>query len=999
MNITLAQVGGVALIFMLCPLLGALPLIDFIVRAAVGQRLARIGTGNISVSAAFYHGGTGVGLLAVASEALKGIAAVLLARAFFPAGSAWELLALIALVIGRYSGGRGAGTTNVVWGYLVHDWTVSVLTLLIGGGSFTIMRQRRAGRLFVLVLLPLLTLALHPHAGDVIVMSALLSLLLAWIYQQVPDDLDLPVDTAHTQSRSMFQFFRGDRALVSLDQRLDAKQVGAKAATLAQLKYWGYAVPPGWVLCPGDDPEPLLTYIPVSPETPYIVRSSAVGEDGATSSAAGQYLSILDVTSREQLATAVRRCLASYGGVAASQYRRDRGLADAAMAVLVQQQIAGAFSGVAFSRDPVAQQGNQVVIEALPGLATQVVSGQVTPERYQVHVQPADLPLTETFSATTGAPAIPDDVVLTTDGSGDVPRWLLEQVAYLARQLEARYYGIPQDLEWSYDGQTLWVLQCRPITTLTPIWTRKIAAEVIPGVIRPLTWSINRPLTCGVWGQLFTVVLGQRARQLDFGETATLHFGHAYFNATLLGEIFRRMGLPADSLEFLTRGAKFSKPPLISTLRNVPGLWRLLQREWRLDQDFRRDQARLFQPLLEALSTQPLAACSELELLARVDQILAVLEAATYYSILSPLSLALRAAILQIPTEQLDNTKTPEVMATQTLQTLANAARKLLPDLDLLKSGTTEAKTAALFAHLAETPGAQPILQQLDDFLATYGYLSEVGTDIAVPTWQEDPTLVRSLFTQMLSATQHETPLSQATEAESLTTGRSIKAKSWQFRQVQQRLDLKGQVTDVYSRLLAHLRWTIVALGDRWQQQDYLETTDAIFFLTLPEIREQVKRPSPETVHKLKPRIQQRQAQFAAQQELRVAPLVYGNNPPDPADPVESVSQGKQLLGLGASPGVIEGVIQVMTQLQADCVVEADTILVVPYTDSAWAPFLAQAGGLIAEVGGQLSHGAIVAREYGIPAVMDIPQATQIFKSGQRVRLNGHRGSIEILEV
>jgi pyruvate,water dikinase len=159
-----------------------------------------------------------------------------------------------------------------------------------------------------------------------------------------------------------------------------------------------------------------------------------------------------------------------------------------------------------------------------------------------------------------------------------------------------------------------------------------------------------------------------------------------------------------------------------------------------------------------------------------------------------------------------------------------------------------------------------------------------------------------------------------------------------------------------------------------------------------------VERPSAETRFKLQARIQQRQAQFATYQQLSVSPLVYGHNPPDPVAPFSQAVQGNLLRGLGASPGLAEGIVQVMTQLSGQVHLEAGIILVVPYTDSAWAPFLAQAAGLIAEVGGQLSHGAIVAREYGIPAVMDIPQATQIFQSGQRVRLNGQQGTIEILE-
>ena len=126
------QVWGVLAIFILCPLLGGLPLIAWITSALTGRNLAKLGTGNISVSAAFYHGGKLAGILAVLSEAFKGIAAVLLARQFFPEGSAWELIALIALVMGRYWVGKGAGTTNVVWGYAIHDVRVAGLVFLIG---------------------------------------------------------------------------------------------------------------------------------------------------------------------------------------------------------------------------------------------------------------------------------------------------------------------------------------------------------------------------------------------------------------------------------------------------------------------------------------------------------------------------------------------------------------------------------------------------------------------------------------------------------------------------------------------------------------------------------------------------------------------------------------------------------------------------------------------------------------------------------------------------
>jgi pyruvate,water dikinase len=259
------------------------------------------------------------------------------------------------------------------------------------------------------------------------------------------------------------------------------------------------------------------------------------------------------------------------------------------MAVLIQKQILGVFSGVAFSRDPIKGYGEDVVIEALPGDASRVVSGQVTPEQYRISIAE---PLASSDAIT----------ILSSPSHPDVPNHLIQSVARLVRELEIRFHGIPQDVEWTYDGEQVWILQSRPITTLFPIWTRKIAAEVIPGFIRPLTWSINRPLTCGVWGKIFTIVLGKRAQGLDFEATATLHSSRAYFNASLLGEIFQRMGLPPESLEFLTRGAKFSKPPLWSTLVNVPGLLRLGGRELSLESDFKRLYGQQFAPLLQQLT-------------------------------------------------------------------------------------------------------------------------------------------------------------------------------------------------------------------------------------------------------------------------------------------------------------------------------------------------------------------------------------------------------------
>ncbi|MGL6341612.1 MAG: glycerol-3-phosphate acyltransferase, partial [Waterburya sp.] len=591
MNLT--PIWGSLTVFIFCPLLGGLPLIDWITYSFTGRQLSKLGTGNVSVSAAFYHGGKLTGICAVLSEAAKGILAVLLARAFFPSGSVWEILAIIALVMGRYWLGKSAGTTNAVWGIVTHDAIAAGLVWLISLISFTIIRDRILGKYGALVLLVVIVGLRHPTQPEYAFATLGLASLLAWIYQNIPDDLDLATTTGQANTNKMFRFFQGDINIVTLNSKLKANQVGAKAANLSFLKRQGYPVADGWILRPGEDSQKLLTTLNPTPESPLVVRSSAIGEDTSTASAAGQYLSILDVTNREQLETAIANCQNSYLQNSAVEYRRRHRQATEAIAVLIQKQIPGIYSGVAFSRDPVDRYNDAVTIEALAGQATTIVSGKFTPQRYRVAISEAlstnELHKDKTISVIKENP---------TQEATNIPQDIIESVALLAREMEELFDDIPQDLEWTYDGEKIWLLQVRPITTLQPLWTRRIAAEVIPGKIRPLTWSINQPLTCGVWGKLFTIVLGDRAKDLNFKETATLHFASAYFNVTLLGTIFRRMGLPPESLEFLTRGEKFSKPPLISTIRNLPGLLRLFKREWKLSRDFESDRTQLFTPIL-----------------------------------------------------------------------------------------------------------------------------------------------------------------------------------------------------------------------------------------------------------------------------------------------------------------------------------------------------------------------------------------------------------------
>ncbi|MCM1983283.1 glycerol-3-phosphate acyltransferase [Lyngbya confervoides] len=940
-------------------ILGALPIVRVLTQLVSGKNLAQLGTGNVGVSAAFYHGGTVVGVLAVISEALKGVAAVWIAQQLFPQSPAIHLLALCFLVLGRYFIGRGAGTTNVVWGVIAYNWRIAFSLFLFSAVFFIIVGNRQRSKLLVLFLLPLI-IAIQTQDLNQTLAAMILAGLLGWIYTRIQDDLDLPAHSA--RHGAMFKFLKGSGPILSLDQPLNPATVGSKAANLSQLKQAGYSVPPGWVLLAGDDPAQFAQRFEPDPQHPLVARSSAVGEDTQEASAAGQYETVLDITSSAMLLNAIATCQDSFDHPAAVEYRDRHQIQEAAMAVLVQPQIQSVFSGVAFSRDPLESWNNKVVIEGLPGFASSVVSGQKTPETYAVcfdQVPPGQPPLPEQVE---GEP-------------GDLPLSLVTAVADLARRIEATFQGVPQDVEWTYDGQTLWVLQARPITTLLPIWTRKIAAEVIPGIIPPLTWSINQPLTCSVWGRIFQIVLGSsRSADLDFQRTADLHYGRAYFNASLLGKIFLRMGLPPESLEFLTRGAPMTPPRGLAVLRSLPGLLRLVRRSFALPRTFKKQANQSFQPVLAQLEAQSPVELPAPQQLARIQTILETLDRVTYFQILVPLTVALRQKIAQRQMAELDQSVLPEVAALQQLHHLAQQLRQIAPP----QGETWEVE------EILECCGTHPTLQiEFEAFLQEFGYLSEVATDISVPTWREDPQVIAKTLKVLV---QGETPAANPDPPRR-------KAGS-----LQRYLNLKGQAAQIYNRLLAHLRWTLLAIADEWVAAGHLTQREDIFLLTWPEIEAQLGAPARQA-DSWSALIASRQQALVQWTALKTVPTVlYGAAPPLTNVSFAENGTHTKLVGIGASAGEVEGIIQIIPSLQdMPTHISREMVLVVPFTDAGWAPIFAQAGGIIAEVGGKLSHGAILAREYGIPAVMDVEHAIQRLHNGQRVRINGGSGVVELL--
>ncbi|MCY7383187.1 MAG: glycerol-3-phosphate acyltransferase [Microcoleus sp. CAN_BIN18] len=1004
--------------------LGALPLTRWAVRLLGGKDLRRLGTGNVGVSAAFIHGGKWAGIAAVLAEIARGIVPVLAGRFWFPDAPAIAIALLIPLVAARYAIAQGGGVTNAVWGLLAFSPPVAVSSgisgLLVWGLARRWWQKGDRARLFA------------SRCG------CLCTPIWVWVWRQsLPEFLAAAglgvLLTAINLSQGDDMALSKSEQLFSLDDSLDAAICGDKAAKLSQLKRAGFNVPSGWILSSKEEgssaadsvtdltdgrknqagssvtdsvtdkirqkkvrvnneknvsrlssSNAVIQNLKAKIPNRIIVRSSAAGEDGDTSSAAGQYQTIGPVLTEAELLDGINRCRQSYWTSEAVAYRRQRQLPDTQMAVLIQPYIEGKVAGVMFSRNPL-DGGSQIIIEALPGGAESVVGGQVTP----VHLE-VDFTQPETLEQNLNELEI----------NSIVDKKIIAELVRQAQAIEAFFHGIPQDIEWSWDGEKVWILQSRPITNLQPFWTRTIAAEVIPGAIRPLTWSINRPLTCGVWGEIFKVVLGERAVNLNFTETATLLGSHAYFNATLLGEIFRMMGLPEQGLEFLLRGQKMGKPPLMKVLPNLPGLWRLVQRERALNAEFEADRTSIFLPALQSLLKEEGRRKREegrgkkedgeelgnpnyqylSELLDKSEKIQEWLKPITYYNILGPIGLAIRKSIFRVDDDWLVNDTAPEIASVRALQQLAQKLRQ---------AAVSQSDETVSAAQLAQTFAETPALQaDFENWLDIYGYLSEVGTDIAVPTWREQPETYQKLL-----ITLAQKP-AVANLAETGASGLTF-AQKWRLNKCQERALVKNQISEIYARLLAHLRWTFLAIEACGLEMQVFEEPGDIFYLEFGEIQQWIRSGASVSFQDT---IRQRREQLTTDRDRTIPPVVYGNLLPNSRKRSINLATSTTAImqGIPASIGCVEGFVQICRTVTAD--LGENAIVVVPYTDAGWAPLLLGATAIISEVGGQLSHGAIVAREYKIPAVMNIAEATTRLRDGQKVRVDGYLGTVELLE-
>jgi phosphohistidine swiveling domain-containing protein len=776
--------------------------------------------------------------------------------------------------------------------------------------------------------------------------------------------------------------------------------------------------------------------------TPLIaVRSSGTAEDLPGHSFAGLYDTYLRAADANGCIELVKRCWASLWTERAFDYRTQNGFAhdQAAMAVVVQQLVAADAAGVVFTADPVSGSSDHIIVEACWGLGEALVSGKVTPDRFVIHrgnlhivERSFSTKSVETAFSPTGSP-VERPVEPDRADKPSISDAAALKLARLALKVE-RIFDVPQDVEWAMAGPNLFLLQSRPITTLDKpkswedrqVWSNSNTAEVLPGVLTPLVWS-----TVGEHvGKLLGGVIGRLG--ISFGENPFIGevAGRAYTNLNTFIGMVRRMPFanrmnqaqmfggqdlkPEDraKLEIGARDMPDIKVSPLKTLLKLPGfmLWMSQHgpdrgRKWvsaaveAYEKKPRPDLTRFSD---EELSTKAVATLAQLEV--GGEALGYALGGMMFTSVLYDLcrrwfkdETGANASRLLAGTGELQSAN-----AGVELWRLARAAAA---SPDVKPAVLSQVEWSELHEQLQATPAGRDFLAEWNRFMHCHGHHARGEMDMYNPRWREQPDYVLGVVRNYVKGEGKTDPEADqrrhAAERDRLKNELHLRLrnpiKRWVFgyvvRKAQLSAAIRENVKDAGIRVFADTRELVVELGRRLAASGVLAEADDIFFLRFEEIEPVVSgKPGFDVAE----RIVERRAEYKRNLALTPPAIIVGRYDPEKHKP-DTVDAGAELKGLAVSPGIVTGPARVILLAGTEQVLPGE-ILVAPFTDPGWTPYFVPAAGIVMDQGGLLSHGSIVAREYGIPAVVNVGPATKLIKTGQMIQVDGDKGVIRIVE-
>jgi pyruvate,water dikinase len=781
---------------------------------------------------------------------------------------------------------------------------------------------------------------------------------------------------------------------------------------------------------------------------PVAVRSSATAEDLADASFAGQQDTYLNILGPDAVLDAVLRCWGSLWTARAIGYRVRAGIAhdDVSLAVVVQRQIASDASGVAFTADPLSGRRDRVVIDATLGLGEALVSGQVDPDHYVCTHSGRVLEETPGDKAVVTV-GLPGGGTETRERSGHA--WALddEQASGVARLAVAvdQEYGFPQDIEWAIADGTLWLLQARAITSLyelpedinTPdelgMWGSFGAFQGMLEPITPIGQDAIFLLMRGIYRLLgaplpLDVTLASSPIVRLAGERLWIRLDLAYrtgFGHRLVPGMFGiadpATGALVASLEeprWEPRGGLPSGPGrgLGGLIRKVlPGLLGSFRDPMTVRTRLEQECDSLVSDTADRLRHASAVPGAEARLHARIAAIHASLESAfpvllVRFGPIMPVGVGGMAALRRLGgPEALEAIRSLDGNVTTDMDlALWRAAEKIRDDAESREAVLGKPTNEVAAAYLV---GALPGVAQraLGEFLEQYGMRAVGEIDLGRPRWSDDPaSAIASL--QAYVGLPDDAPgpaveFERGKEVAAAATRRlTEKLASEGLRGRLQALVVKRLVRTIRGdfgaretpkftivKLFGMVRGALLESGRDLVQAGRLDDPYDVMYCHLGDLQQAWVLPDGD----LKRRVAANKEAYAREAKRRQIPrLLLG----DGRTFYEGLADvDGDITGSPVSPGVVEGRVRVVLS-PASAGLQEGEILVCPGTDPAWTPLFLTAGGLVTEVGGMMTHGSVVAREYGIPAVVGVHAATERLVTGQRIRLDGSTGRITLLE-
>ena len=750
----------------------------------------------------------------------------------------------------------------------------------------------------------------------------------------------------------------------------------------------------------------------------YAVRSSATAEDLPTASFAGQQDTYLNVVGSAAILLHISRCWASLFTERAVAYRLRNGFDHRLihMAVVVQQMVFPQAAGILFTADPVTSNRKVTSVEASFGLGEALVSGRVSADIYKV--RDGEVVATEVGTKRFAIEASPKGGTCEVAVEPERQRQPVltnaqaVQLSQLGRQIEA-HFGHPQDIEWCLDDGGFQIVQSRPITTLFPIpdvgdqenhvFISVGHGQMMTDAMKPLGisfWQLTTPRPMYVaGGRLFVDVapdLGSPARRAGLLSVFVK-------SDPLIGDALQRILERDDFIPLLPDegpGLKPARAP--APIETDPAIVEeLIGRSQESIADLKRD---IRTKSGSALFDFILADIQELKRILfdpRSHQVFMSAMEATGW-----LNEQLEAWLGEKNAADVLTQSVPRNITSEMGLALLDVADVIRPHPEVV-AFLEPVDNEDFLDELPRFDGGQEARNAVEAWLDQYGMRCVGEIDITRPRWSEHPgTLVPLIlgnirnFEPGAAGRRFEQGRQEAQEKE-----RELLARVGDLPDGERKADETKRMIDLVRTFIGYREYPKYGMVSRYfiYKQALLEEADRlvhatvlrekedIFYLTFEELHDVVR--TNQVDHQL---IGQRADVFSSYQAL-TPPRVSTSDGEVVAGSYARVDgPAGALVGLPVSSGTVEGRARVILDM-AEADLDPGDILVTAYTDPSWTPLFVSVVGLVTEVGGLMTHGAVIAREYGLPAVVGVEQATRLIPDGQRIRVNGTDGWVEIL--